>query len=68
MLGSTVWNVNRLTMRTSYIFEALKARIYEPNISLIRLMLILQNREYHVTLDGIDRHKSSDIKTGGQSH
>ena len=30
-------------MSTFYIFEPLKAHTYEPNISLIRLFLIMQN-------------------------
>ena len=29
-----------------YIFESLKTHTYEPNIILIRLMLIMQNPEY----------------------
>ena len=48
MLDSKVWNIVRPKMRTFYIFEPLKAHTYEPNISLISLMLIMQNPEYCV--------------------
>ena len=45
MKGSKVWTFERLKMWTFYIFEHLMAHTYEPNISLIRLMLIMQNPE-----------------------
>ena len=45
MLGSEVWTVERPRMWTFKIFEPLKAHTCLPNISLIRLMLIMQNPE-----------------------
>ena len=48
MLDSKVWPVERPNMWTFYIFEPLKTDTYEPNISLIRLILIMQNPEYIV--------------------
>ena len=46
MLGSKVWTVERPMMRTFYIFEPLKAHTCESNVSLIRLILIMQNPEW----------------------
>ena len=43
MLGSKVWTVGRPKMWTFYIFEPLKAYTNGLNISLIRLILIMQN-------------------------
>ena len=42
-LGSKAWAFERAKMWTFYIFET---HTYEPNISLIGLMLIMQNPEY----------------------
>ena len=33
-------------MSTFYIFEPLNAHTYEPNVSLINLMLNMQNADY----------------------
>ena len=46
MLDSKVWTFERPNAWTFYIFEPLKANTYEPNISLIRLILIMQNPDY----------------------
>ena len=43
MLGSKVYTVERPMVRTLHIFEPLKAHTYEPNISLIQLILIMKN-------------------------
>ena len=44
--SSKAWEFETPKMWTFYIFERLKANVYEPNIGLIRLMLIMQNSEY----------------------
>ena len=46
MKGSKGWTLERPKVWTFYIFEPLKAHTYEPNISLIRLILIMQNPEW----------------------
>ena len=46
MLQSKVWAVERPKMGSFYIFEPLKVHTYEPNINLIRLMLVMQNPEF----------------------
>ena len=50
MLGSKVWTVEGPTF---YIFEPLKAHTYEPNISLIRLVSIMQNPDYSLSFKWI---------------
>ena len=52
MLGSKVYSVEKPKWLTFYIFESLKAHTYEPNISLIRLILIMQNLECSYPQDG----------------
>ena len=48
MKSSKAWTFERPKMWTFYIFESLKAHIYETNISLIRLMLIMQNPDCYL--------------------
>ena len=43
MSDSKVWTVERSIIRTFYIFEPVRVHIYEPNINLIRLILMMQN-------------------------
>ena len=43
MKSLKMWTFGRPQMWTFYIFEPLKTHSYEPDISLIRLMLIMQN-------------------------
>ena len=50
MKRSKVWTFKKPKMWTFYIFEPLKAHIYEPNISVIRLMLIIQNPDYYTNI------------------
>ena len=46
MLGSQVWIVEKPTMCTFHVYETLKIHTYEQNISLIRLILVMQNPDY----------------------
>ena len=54
MVDWKLWTGERPKMWTFYIFEPLKAHTYEPNISLIRLMLIMQNPKYLSNLDRVN--------------
>ena len=52
MKSSQVWTFYRPKMWTIHIFEPLKAHIYEPDISLIWMRLIMQKPEYSILIIG----------------
>ena len=62
MLDSKVWTVERPNVWAFYVFKPLKAHTYELNISLIKLILIMQNPEQQHILPTVTMAVGSEFE------